>query len=164
MLGLGDFEVPELGAFVAVVNAAELNEVLSGLGVLLSVGVSVGVGVAVGVLVGVGVGVLVGVGVGVGVASRSGSHSWSFWVSVAARAAVLARLGWAADATAGNAVAAATRMPPVVRLAVTSRTCAKRMKGPPVLLVCCCGNDYSVWSGYIRRATSGSYGTPTIGH
>ena len=71
---------------------------------------------------------------------------------------------YAAAAANGNAVADATRTPPVTSPTVTGRTCAKRMKGPTSAARCCCGNDYSVWSGYIRRYAPGSCCMPTIGH
>jgi hypothetical protein len=92
------------------------------------------------VVLGVGVDP-VGVGVGdwLGAGSRSGSHCWAVplvtaAVSDSAAEAVLLRLGSADSIAVANPVAAATSTPPVTKLAVTGRTCAKRMKALPV---CC---------------------------
>lgn len=85
----------------------------------------------------------VGVGVGDwlgGAGSRSGSHCWAVplvtaAVSDSAAEAVLLRLGSADSIAVANPAVAATSTPPVTKLAVTGRTCAKRMKALPVLLV-----------------------------
>ncbi len=132
----------------------------------LGVGVPVG-GLVLGVAVGlVGVGVGVGVGLGDGAGSCSGSHCCTVVavVTVNSAAAAPGRLALAADAVAENPVALAARTPPVTKPTTAGCTCAKRMRGPAQ----CCSllrrNDYSVWSGYIRRGAPGSCSTPPIGH
>jgi hypothetical protein len=151
-VGEDDFEAVELGEDVPVGGS-----VADAAGVVVGVPVGVVVGVAVGVGVRVGVGVLVGVGLGVGVGSLSCSHAWPVPLAAAAViacvVAALARLPWATDAATENPVAVAASTPPVTRLTVTGRTCVKRMRAParPARF---CGNDYSVWCGYIRRTTA----------
>jgi hypothetical protein len=154
-LGEADFEAVELAEAVPVGGSVADVPVLVVVGV--GVGVLVVVGVGGGVGLRVGVGVLVGVGLGVGVGSLSGSHAWPVPLAAAAVTtcvvAALARLPWATDTATENPVAVAASTPPVTRLTVTGRTCVKRMRAPtrPARF---CGNDYSVWCGYIRRTTA----------
>lgn len=116
------------------------------------------------VVLGVGVGLdPVGVGVGDwlgGAGSRSGSHCWAVplvtaAVSDRAAEAVLLRLGSADSIAVANPVTAAASTPPVTKLAVTGRTCAKRMKALPVLLVTSAGTilQYGVATSGVARLT-----------
>ena len=60
---------------------------------------------------------------------------------------------WAADALTASPVDMANRAPPVKKPTATGRTCAKRMIMPLPALLVTTANDYSVWSGYIKRVT-----------
>ena len=71
---------------------------------------------------------------------------------------------WAADALTASPVDMANRAPPVKKPTATGRTCAKRMIMPLPALLVTTANDYSVWSGYIKRVTPPSLRTPSIGH
>jgi hypothetical protein len=126
------------------------------------------------VSVGVGVGLVdvgVGVGVGLGAESCSGSHCWT--ITLAKRAVtvgpstVVTYCGpnGAADAAGASTVNDATRTPPVTKPTAPGRTCAKRMINAPTSAVrLLLRNDYSVWSGCIRRRTPPLGRTPSIGH
>jgi hypothetical protein len=127
--------------------------VLVDVAVLVGVAVSVGVAVLLGVAVAVGVGLLVGEGlllgggvvfVGVGVGDGLGDFgSVNCWHCSAVPLTTLVVgdplgrlvLDSAAGAATENNVAVAMRTLPVTRLTLTGRTCAKRMKALPVLLV-----------------------------
>lgn len=122
--------------------------VLLGLGLGLLVGLGLLLGLGLGLLLGLGV--FDGVGDGDGLGDRgscSTSHCWPFPLVVAASA--VAAVGpsarevpvWAADAAMENPAAVVRRTPPVTRLTLTGRACAKRMNAPASAARCCLRND-----------------------
>jgi hypothetical protein len=158
----------ELGLLLGVAVA-----VFVGLGLLLGLGLLEGLGLLLGVGLLLGLGVFVGVGDGDGLGDR-GSCSTSHCVPVplAVAASAVADDGpsardvpvWAADAAMEKPAAVVRRTPPVTRLTLTGRACAKRMSAPASAVRCCLRNDLFSMEWLDPSETPGLDGTPTIGH